>query len=396
MLGEFVLLGFIDKKSKEVRSVNRILRSSRVAIWLSQILLSALLVILLVQMISFSKYQTIILTAICCISYSISIAFTGILGYIFFSWFRRQKNAMTIIYGIVSVIIAVNLIITLLFSITVLSSRPDEVRQFLVSSGIFVSQDTFAALFNTLYQFSSVAMFLAMWFATAILLYYYSKRLGKIRFWILIATPLVYFLSQFFSSVLNVSISLVADPVLVGIVLTSLFTVSLVIGGVLFGIAFIRLSSRFSMNDAIRNYLIIAGYGFMFLLISNNGILLATVPYPPYAAQSVSFIGIASYSMLLGIHSSAIAVSNDIELRKAIRKFALGEGKLLDNIGTAEVQKVVEERASIMLKQSQKYMEEEMGFVSLTKDEVALQVESIMKELEEAKSKRDPRDQHST
>jgi hypothetical protein len=189
---------------------------------------------------------------------------------------------------------------------------------------------------------------------------------------------------------------LVADPVLVGIVLTSLFTVSLVIGGVLFGIAFIRLSSRFSMNDAIRNYLIIAGYGFMFLLISNNGILLATVPYPPYAAQSVSFIGIASYSMLLGIHSSAIAVSNDIELRKAIRKFALGEGKLLDNIGTAEVQKVVEERASIMLKQSQKYMEEEMGFVSLTKDEVALQVESIMKELEEAKSKRDPRDQHST
>ena len=91
-----------------------------------------------------------------------------------------------------------------------------------------------------------------------------------------------------------------------GIILTTLFTISLVIGGILFGIAFIKLSSRFSKSDAIRNYLIVAGYGFMFLLITNDGILLATVPYPPFAAQSVSFIGVGiSFSILSGIHSSA-------------------------------------------------------------------------------------------
>jgi len=133
----------------------------------------------------------------------------------------------------------------------------------------------------------------------------------------------------------------------------------------------------------------------MFLLIANNGLLLATVPYPPFAALSVSFIGVASYSILLGIHSSAIVASNDIELRKSIRKFASGDGKLLDSIGTAEVQKVIQERASFMLKQSQQHMEEEIGFASLTKEAVADQVEVIIKGLQEAKSKRDLRSQRS-
>ena len=79
---------------------------------------------------------------------------------------------------------------------------------------------------------------------------------------------------------------------------------------------------------------------------------------------------VTSYSILLGIHSSAIVASNDIELRKSIRRFALGEGRLLDSIGTAEVQKVIEERASYMLKETQKHMKEEIGFASLTKEEV--------------------------
>jgi hypothetical protein len=58
----------------------------------------------------------------------------------------------------------------------------------------------------------------------------------------------------------------------------------------------------------------------------------------------------------------------------------------LDNIGTAEVQKVIQERASFMLKQSQQHMEEEIGFASLTKEAVADQVEVIIKGLQEAKS----------
>lgn len=386
LLGQFILLRFIDYSSKEIRGTNPVIRSSRFGIWISQILISSLVITLLIEIILTSKYHTVLLTAVCSIAYGTSIIFTGILTYMFVSWLKNQRNAIIIVYGITSSIIVFNLVIVLLFSITVLSSRPTEVRQFLVSSGIFIQQGSFEAILNSLYQASSIAMFVAMWCATAILLHSYSRRLGKVRFWILIALPLVYFLSQFISNIFNISIILTPDPVLRGIILTSVFTISLVAGGILFGAAFIRLSSKFYKDNAMRNYLVIAGCGFMFLLISNNGVLIATVPYPPYGILSVSFLGVASYSILLGIYSSAIAASNDVALRKSIRKFALGEGKLLDSISAAEVQKLLQERASQLWLENQKYISNEVGFSTLTKEEVETQVEEIMKELVENRS----------
>jgi hypothetical protein len=388
LFGQFVLLRFIDRNTREIRNVNSVIRLSRIGIWVSQILLSSLAITLLVEIIFVSKYHTALLTAICWIAYGISIVFTGILTFMFLSWYMRHRNIITIVYGMASSIIVINLIVTLVFSVSILSSRPDEIRQFLVNSGIFISQGSFLAALDNLYQFSSIAMFLAMWFATAVLLHYYSRRLGKVRFWILITLPLAYFLSQFISDIFDISMILAPDPVLIGTILTSVFTISLVVGGILFGIAFIRLSSKLHESSPIRNYLVIAGYGFMFLLISNNGILLSTIPYPPYGILSVIFIGVASYSILLGIYSSAIVASNDAELRKSIRKFALNEGKLLDSIGIAEVQKMLEDRASQMWSENQKFVSNEIGFATLSKEEVEIQVKEIMEEIIEVRSRK--------
>jgi hypothetical protein len=388
LFGQFVLLHFIDRNTKEIRSVNSVIRLNRIGIWVSQILLSSLTIALFIEILVISKYHTVLLTAICWIAYSVSIIFTGILTYMFLSWYRRQRNIITIVYGVASSIIVLNLIVTLVFSTTILSSRPNEVRQFLVSSGVYIGQGSVLASLDSLHHFSSIAMFLAMWFATAVLLHYYASRVGKVRFWILITLPLAYFLSQFLSDIINISIIFAANPFLIGIILTSVYTISLVVGGILFGIAFIRLSSKFNKTRSIRNYLVIAGYGFTFLLISNNGILLSTLPYPPYAVLGVTFIGVASYSILLGIYSSAIVASNDTELRKSIKKFALQEGKLLDSIGIAEVQKMLQERASQMWSENQKFVSHEIGFDTLSKEEVEMQVKEIMEELIEIKSRK--------
>lgn len=178
LFGQFVLLCFIDRNTKEIRNVNPVIRSSRIGIWISQILLSALAITLLIEIIFISKYHTILLTAICCIAYSISIIFTAMLTYMFLSWYKRQRSVITIVYGLSSSIIVFNLLVTLIFSTTILSSRPDEIRQFLVNSGIFVRPGSFVAVLDNLYQFTSIAMFLAMWCATAVLLHFYARRLG--------------------------------------------------------------------------------------------------------------------------------------------------------------------------------------------------------------------------
>ena len=94
---------------------------------------------------------------------------------------------------------------------------------------------------------------------------------------------------------------------------------------------------------------------------------------------------------MLGIYSSAVAASNDTELRKSIRKFALGEGLLLDSISLAEVQKILQDRASQMWLENQKFVSDEVGFATLTKEEVKTQVEEIMKELVEIRTRRERR-----
>ena len=47
----------------------------------------------------------------------------------------------------------------------------------------------------------AIMSFVVTWFATAVLLSYRSRRIGRIKYWVIIALPLIYFLSQFISSI---------------------------------------------------------------------------------------------------------------------------------------------------------------------------------------------------
>jgi hypothetical protein len=75
-----------------------------------------------------------------------------------------------------------------------------------------------------------------------------------------------------------------------------------------------------SHDTAVRNYMIISAHGLILLSASNQAIVLTTAPYPPFGLVTVSFVGLSSYLMLVGIYSSAISVSEDAIIRQTIRK----------------------------------------------------------------------------
>ncbi|MFI5405837.1 MAG: hypothetical protein ACHQ1D_04910, partial [Nitrososphaerales archaeon] len=51
---------------------------------------------------------------------------------------------------------------------------------------------------NTAYFITSILSFISTWFATVLLLQYsYSTKLGRAKYWVIVSIPLVYFLSQF-------------------------------------------------------------------------------------------------------------------------------------------------------------------------------------------------------
>ena len=66
--------------------------------------------------------------------------------------------------------------------------------------------------------------------------------------------------------------------------------------------------------------------------------------YPPFGLVTISAMALSSYSMLVGIYLSAISVAHDSRLRKLIRKSVQEHLHLLDKIGTAEMQKDIENK----------------------------------------------------
>ena len=76
---------------------------------------------------------------------------------------------------------------------------------------------------------------------------------------------------------------------------------------------------------------------FILLFISNQVTLVAT-SFPPYGTATISYFGLSSYLILIGLYAAALSVSQDVALRKSIKKSLVDKSKLLGGIGSAEMQ----------------------------------------------------------
>jgi hypothetical protein len=71
--------------------------------------------------------------------------------------------------------------------------------------------------------------------------------------------------------------------------------------------------------------------------------------YPSYGLANVSFVGLAFFLILTGLFNSTVSVAQDVKLRRSIKSSALlPSSKLLDNIGTAQLTKEIEDKVMKM------------------------------------------------
>jgi hypothetical protein len=102
-----------------------------------------------------------------------------------------------------------------------------------------------------------------------------------------------------------------------------------------------------------------------------EAILLVNIFYPPFGLVTVSFMGLSSYLLLLGVYSSAISVSEDSKLRQSIRQVTLSEPRLLDSIGTAQMEQEIQKRMVAVMRKTRDLMTEETGVQSsLNEDDI--------------------------
>ena len=304
----------------------------------------------------------------------------GIFTILFLSWYRNNRSSILVLLDGVSFVAVVIASVSLLSVWIYLFGgklSTDVFPESKVTFPLIEKGSNWRAVAKT-YQYSDTASFLLKWAGTALILNHYSKKLGRVTYWLLLSLPLAYF------SMLLIYQFHLYDPHEgpERLIFFGLASLNSTFGGILFYLAFKLSSKNFRSNQAIRDYLLMAGYGFV-LFFSATQAALVNTSYPPFGFATVScYDAIAFYLLLVGLYLSALSVSEDNELRDMIKTSALSELKFLHSIGasaTDQEKEIVNDVLSKAKKQ-QEIITNEIGIRTSLSDN---DIEEYVKEIED-------------
>jgi hypothetical protein len=158
-------------------------------------------------------------------------------------------------------------------------------------------------------------------------------------------------------------------------------SMSSIVTGIIFGAAFLSIARTLRRGTAIRDYLILAAYGMLIFYIAGSA-TVSQAAYPPFGLVSTSFTGLSTYLIYVGLYSSAVTLSQDLTLRKTIRKSVMEQSKLLDSIGTAQMERELQTSVLTIVKKTSDEMKENSGIeASLSEDDIRDYMSLVIKEL---------------
>lgn len=196
--GQQFILGFIKEKSKTILENSKKLRLMFKSIRIAQYVLGSIFAILILQIYLAEHYSSFMAVLATIISYSFSLAVLVLLTQQFVSWYKTNRNRIVLLYTLASASLCVNLVIAIIL-VAILSQS--------LNSNIYPTVSRFIPnaphVLNVAYVISTSLVFTITWIATATLMRHYSKKMGKLLYWFIMAIPLAYFLSQFVFILLN-------------------------------------------------------------------------------------------------------------------------------------------------------------------------------------------------
>ena len=139
----------------------------------------------------------------------------------------------------------------------------------------------------------------------------YSNKLGQLKYWIIVSIPLIFYIGQYFVQINSeIIFQLTSNITSFIITLTIIFIFSNLIGGLLFGIPFWTIAKTIH-NSAIKTSMTIAGFGFVFLFLTNQAHGMVVSPYPPFGIITSLYFGLSSFLLMVGFYCSAIYMSEN-------------------------------------------------------------------------------------
>jgi hypothetical protein len=331
IVGQYYILGFVKQRSVEIRRKVKTLSISFKVTEIIQYLLIAVFLFIVADIIIFWHYPSASLALVTAASYGLNIGLMAIFAEIFFLWYKSNRSSIAVLlYGLSFAVIVVTSCIFLTGNFIRFMEKPSYIYPYSSTELTPAEPGSILYTLGQIYHYSDIVSFVSKWIATAFLLYHYSQKMGRTKYWILISLPLVYFLGTYMDDFHIYEPHSESEEFYWHLYVTLNSTA----GGILFYIGFVVAAKHFQGNFAINDYLLICGFGFLLFFSAGQGSLANTL-YPPYGLATMSFYGLSSFLILIGLYASAVSVSQDSNLRRLMMKLATNEMNMLRSMGTA-------------------------------------------------------------
>jgi hypothetical protein len=386
--GQYILLGFVKSVSKGLRSKKTDINITYRAVTIIQYVISVILVILVLQILLASYFSSSLIIAATIVSYIPATIIMALLSYRFYSWYKLNRNTISLLFLIGSAMVGINLGVgVVIHSYYIWSHKPTNiVAQPQVSfPTITPKSDGIISILYVYAFFIPLNMaYLFAWAGCVTLLHYYSRIVGKIKYWIIVSIPLLIFLIALYSTFLTLPTGSFTFYDQNFVLFRILFRLAGIAGGVfIFCVALLTVARSIRTihrTSIVADYMTISAYGVAILAITVQAPIIHT-PYPPFGIGASSFVALASYLFSLGFYFSAISVSEDAKLRQSIRQYVMQESNLLDNIGTAQMEQEIQTRVLKVAKEQQDVLTEQTGVEpSLSQDDIKEYLNEVLDE----------------
>jgi hypothetical protein len=387
-IGGILILQYVKTKTKESRARALYLHASHIGVTIAQYILIAIIAFVIAQILVTTQYNTVMIAAALSISYGLWIITLALLSRAFLSWLRSSRSNVTVSKSYVMVLIlALSMIAYVANGVTGLASSLLMLQQQLevvTSADVaffpeFDPESPYHQI-NAVYQICSTVAYVLTWIGTVMLLRPYIHRIGKIKFYAIMGSAMIYYLIQYPLFVLGY-FTPTEETDLDAMNNILIFGIASVLSGIIFGAAFLSVARTLQKGSALREYMIIAAYGMLLFYVAGSA-AATQAAYPPFGLASVSFTGLSCYLIYTGLYSSAISVSQDANLRQSIRKSATKEVKFLESVGSAQMEQELQTRVLTIAKKNSDIMTEETGVQpSLSEDDMKQYLEEVLKEI---------------
>ena len=378
-VSQYFILAYVKQSNKETRARALHLNLTHSIVSIAQYILAGILAFVILQILISQQYNLATLYVSYAISYGLWIVTLGLLARAFFSWYRRSnKNFMMLILTLSMIAYVVNGVTGLATYLDMLTQQ----KPVITSTDIaYFPEFSIASLGNqikTAYQIANAVAYVLTWIGTVKLLYPHVKKFGKIKFWSIMGAAMIYYLISFPLLVLGYYTPSADVDAMANILI---FSLGGIFAGIIFGAAFLSVAKTMKNETALRNHMIIAAYGLLLFYIAGSA-FAAQAAYPPYGLASVSFTGISCYLIFTGLYSAAVIISQDVTLRQSIRRSVTEQSKLLDGIGTAQMEQELQSRVLTITKKLSDNMVEESGVeASMTENDIKEHIEMVKNEI---------------